>query len=781
MVFRHDFSNDLGTNQSKHAGQTDATVHINAAGQDHIDLPDTSFVKDANLTRDGMDLILEGPDGTVVVEGYFAAEPAPNLVAPGGETLTANLVDAFTCSPMQYASNGGMTDESPVGAVQEMSGEATVVRLDGTVETLTIGSPIFNGDVVETGADGAVNIVFADETSFAVSEDARLAIDEYVFDPATQSGTTNFSVLKGMFVFTSGLIGRDDPDDVSIDTPVGSIGIRGTIIAGDVDNGEITVVEGAIVLRDFSGNEMTLATQFETAKFNLDSGNIDNMGQLSASDMTGKFQNVSHVSPDLFSSIQDISHDNTEGGANEGVSATDNPDSIDSVSNDAQSIEGTAPADNLGPAPQAATPPQVLQPPSQAEPLSTVRDTFLNTGESNVQPQGILHAEVIPPFQPFQNTQGLPTGNVPLHRAYAPDTVFGGAADGLTWQYHFDKEFYDPDAGDVLSFQLSSTTSDSLLGLVDNLILQSWNFDGSNGQLTLNFSEGFGGHSGQHNINIEIRAYDDSGNATDFQSYTVTAYEDTADIAATGAVTDSNQVFIADVTDNSLSIQGNSNRVYLDDNYDNVVTVNGGDGNIVYLGDGGHNVAIQNANGGSENNTVIGGFGDDHVLIQDIPNVVHGMDGNDVFKMNLSNTTMMSELQDGTDRGFRINGGHDFADSTNGYGDILQFNDAGNIDFTAIYDGYIQNIETINTDDSGTANLVKLSYTDVIQMTDNTNKLILNMDSSDQLQFIGGSNMTKANDTESVGGETYEVYTDGNVTLLVDVDVAAANITGLPA
>ena len=74
-----------------------------------------------------------------------------------------------------------------------------------------------------------------------------------------QTKAQDFSVLKGVFVFTSGLIGREDPDDVNIDTPSGSIGIRGTIIAGDTNSGEITVVEGAIVLRDFAGNEMTLA------------------------------------------------------------------------------------------------------------------------------------------------------------------------------------------------------------------------------------------------------------------------------------------------------------------------------------------------------------------------------------------------------------------------------------------------------------------------------------------------------------------------------------------
>ncbi len=232
---------------------------------DRVELPDASFVRDADFTRDGMDLVLDGPEGQLVIKDYFADETQPNLVAPDGSTLTPELVNSFTKSSPQYAANDTQSDESPVGAVQEVTGNATVTHVDGTTETIANGTPIYQGDIIETDAAGAVNIKFVDETSFAVSEDARLAIDEYVYDAGTESGTTNFSVLKGVFVFTSGLIGRDDPDDVHIETPVGSIGIRGTIIAGNVNSGEITVVEGAIVLTDQHGHEVTLTNQFETA------------------------------------------------------------------------------------------------------------------------------------------------------------------------------------------------------------------------------------------------------------------------------------------------------------------------------------------------------------------------------------------------------------------------------------------------------------------------------------------------------------------------------------
>ncbi len=275
------------------------------AGHDHeILLPDQSFVANSELTRDGFDLVLTAKDGSaVVIENYFAADPAPVLMSPQGAALTPDLVQAFVhqAGNVQFAAAGTATDESPVGTVKEVSGHATVTHPDGTTETIVIGMPIHEGDIIETDAAGAVNITFVDESSFAVSENAKLAIDQYVFDPHSDSGESNFSMLRGLFVYTSGLIGREDPDDVKIETPVGSIGIRGTVIAGNVTTGEITVMEGAIVLRSLSGEEVTLSGQYETAKF--DGHSVTQTQTLNAADISARFSSIGGVAPGFFSGL----------------------------------------------------------------------------------------------------------------------------------------------------------------------------------------------------------------------------------------------------------------------------------------------------------------------------------------------------------------------------------------------------------------------------------------------------------------------------------------------
>jgi hypothetical protein len=284
------------------------TQTFQANGEDRIDLPSSDLIADAKMTREGDNLVLETSNGeTAVIEGYFSADPAPILYAPGGSVLTPNLVQSFVHSPMEFAANETSSDQSPVGAVEEVKGHATVTRADGTVETIMNGTPIYQGDVIETDAAGAVNIVFMDETSMSVSANARLAIDEYTYDPSTESGTTNFSVLRGLFVFTSGLIGRDDPDDVKIDTPVGSIGIRGTIIAGEINPGgesNISVLEGAIVIKNGVG-EITLSEQFESVRLMGFEQPMKDIGVVPASEINTRFSSISDVNPSLFTMIND--------------------------------------------------------------------------------------------------------------------------------------------------------------------------------------------------------------------------------------------------------------------------------------------------------------------------------------------------------------------------------------------------------------------------------------------------------------------------------------------
>jgi len=95
------------------------------------------------------------------------------------------------------------TKSNQIGEITEVTGVAKIIRTDGTEETVTLGTEVFQGDIVETSDAGAVNIGFIDDSSFAVSNDARISIDEFVFDPETEGGVQDFSKAQSLCAMTA--------------------------------------------------------------------------------------------------------------------------------------------------------------------------------------------------------------------------------------------------------------------------------------------------------------------------------------------------------------------------------------------------------------------------------------------------------------------------------------------------------------------------------------------------------------------------------------------------
>lgn len=322
------------------------TLHADDNGQ--INLPEGHFIGDANYARDGQDLIAQfDDDSSHKVEGFFSDDIM--LHDSSGSVLNQELATSFLNSSPQYAQNTSLNDESPIGAIEEIKGEATVTHLDGSSEKLTLGTPIYEGDVIETSQEGAVNVVFLDETSLALSANARVALDNYNYDSATENGETNLSVLRGVFVYTSGLIGRDDPDDVHIQTPVGSIGIRGTIIAGTINpegQSEISVLEGAIVVSNGAG-ERTLSQQYETVKLNGFQDAMEYAGVEPANDIGKTYGSVSDVLPKLFSSINDAIAEEAQAAdkADAEAQAEEAQDDSTEATDESQTDDGQQPTD----------------------------------------------------------------------------------------------------------------------------------------------------------------------------------------------------------------------------------------------------------------------------------------------------------------------------------------------------------------------------------------------------------------------------------------------------
>lgn len=146
-----------------------------------------------------------------------------------------------------------------------LTGRATATQDDGGVRILAKGEALNAGEIISTGANSYLNMRFRDGAFILLRPNSRFQIEDYRYDgadvaakepepaalkpaapakapaaakpaapivaaAAAPSANTRafFKLLRGGFRAVSGLIGKANPNDYQVSTPVATIGIRGT-------------------------------------------------------------------------------------------------------------------------------------------------------------------------------------------------------------------------------------------------------------------------------------------------------------------------------------------------------------------------------------------------------------------------------------------------------------------------------------------------------------------------------------------------------------------------
>ena len=129
--------------------------------------------------------------------------------------------------PQAASPNDGQYAQVPlvgalaIGKLRTVKGEVTVKRANVIVAQPTVNDLVYQGDVIETGLDGLVGIVFVDGTTFHLHAGAHMVLDEFIYGAEKLPGSALFRVVRGLFGFISGkvaTVGR-----LIIDTPVAQI------------------------------------------------------------------------------------------------------------------------------------------------------------------------------------------------------------------------------------------------------------------------------------------------------------------------------------------------------------------------------------------------------------------------------------------------------------------------------------------------------------------------------------------------------------------------------
>ena len=125
------------------------------------------------------------------------------------------------------------TQVASIGSITELKGNGRVVReQDPFTAALAFGINSF--DNVETSR-GRIGITFLDDSQVRLTEHSQLVIDEFIYDPDPSKSKMALKFASGTARFITGKLASINKENIQIETPSATIGIRGTDFTVTVD------------------------------------------------------------------------------------------------------------------------------------------------------------------------------------------------------------------------------------------------------------------------------------------------------------------------------------------------------------------------------------------------------------------------------------------------------------------------------------------------------------------------------------------------------------------
>lgn len=155
------------------------------------------------------------------------------------DVMSLMLVVATVLALPVLAAPAAPASATAAGTATLVTGHVSAATPSGEIRDIVKGGPVYEGEVLITASSSYVNIEFSDGGRVLLRPESRFQIERYQYaatntsqtqaanQPARQESAF-FRLLKGGFRAVSGLIGHTRREDYAVQTPVATIGIRGT-------------------------------------------------------------------------------------------------------------------------------------------------------------------------------------------------------------------------------------------------------------------------------------------------------------------------------------------------------------------------------------------------------------------------------------------------------------------------------------------------------------------------------------------------------------------------
>ncbi|MGE4192979.1 MAG: FecR domain-containing protein [Pseudodesulfovibrio sp.] len=147
----------------------------------------------------------------------------------------------------------------PVGTVTVANGRCVILRGGQSLDA-AVNQPVMLKDEVDTDKGAELSILFSDQSRLTLDESSHAAIDTYVFNDS--NAEVLFKFTKGTFRAVTGEIVKANPEGFNMETPLATLGIRGSDIYSIVKPDE----EEAGALELGEGHALEIKTSKQTMR-----------------------------------------------------------------------------------------------------------------------------------------------------------------------------------------------------------------------------------------------------------------------------------------------------------------------------------------------------------------------------------------------------------------------------------------------------------------------------------------------------------------------------------
>ncbi len=120
-----------------------------------------------------------------------------------------------------------MAESEYIGIVKSVIRNVFFIRNGETIPAV-VNMKMMIKDVVRTGPDGAIGFILKDDTVISMGPGSEIVIDDFSFDPVEKNLSFIARMLHGTASYFSGQIVKLSPESVRFETPVATVGMRGT-------------------------------------------------------------------------------------------------------------------------------------------------------------------------------------------------------------------------------------------------------------------------------------------------------------------------------------------------------------------------------------------------------------------------------------------------------------------------------------------------------------------------------------------------------------------------